>query len=159
MLKRGQVTIFIILGIIIIAAIVFGISMRKQIAAAVSGTETSDALSFTEQSQMVKEHVEDCLKESLKVSVDSPFFTDRYLPLEQYKSELASLVKENTDNCINFNEFPVLEISKGNKFDVEIVLNEKMTQITAIAYLDIAMTKGEDKMRFSEFSASLSTVI
>ena len=89
MFKRGQITIFIILGIVILIAVVFGIMMRKEIVKAVSSSEEKNAISFSEQSQQVKAHVEDCLEEALKYTRKLPKFTNSYLPAEQYNSELA----------------------------------------------------------------------
>lgn len=155
MLKRGQVTIFIILGIIIIVAIVFGISMRKQIAAAVTGTETSEALSFTEQTQEVKKHVEDCLKESFIEAKDS--MPPLNIAPEENNAALETATKERTIPCLNFRQFGGLDIIENKEeMVVEISRNSKLTAITATAQFELLITQGESNQRFNNFEISLS---
>lgn len=158
MSKRGQVTIFIILGIIIIVAIVFGISMRKQITKAVTGEETSEALSFTEQSQMVKEHVEDCLKEALVDAKDS--MPPVNIAPEEYNDGLTRATKERAVACLNFRQFGGLEIAEQSKdMAVEITRNSKLTAITATAQFELVITQGENTQRYKTFEVSLDNTV
>lgn len=155
MQKRGQVTIFVILGIIIIVAIVFGITMKKQIAQTLRGSETAETLSFTEQAQEVKKYVEDCLKESL---IDAK---DAMLPLnmdpEDYNNQLQRGVKERTIACLNFRQFADVEITDNkDEMTVEISRNSKRTVITAIAKFDVLIKQGENAQRYSTFEVSLT---
>ncbi|MDI6737671.1 MAG: hypothetical protein QME12_04090 [Nanoarchaeota archaeon] len=159
MQKRGQVTIFIILGIIIIVAIVFGISMRKQIAKAVAGTETLEALSFTEQSQMVKEHVEDCLKEALVDAVfnsnvgASPGITS----FEDYYAQVAILVEDHAERCINLNQFRPLIIRRVNEMVVAVYGDIKIppTKIAAEAKFKVHIEEGANTASFDTFTVTL----
>lgn len=159
MLKRGQVTIFIILGIVVVVAVVFGIALRKDIAKAVKGTETKETMSFQEQAGEVKKHVEDCLEKALLDARNQQPALRQYMLPEQYNEELAAAIKQRFEACLGFRQFEGLEITEGDIIGVETSTNNARTERSAVAHLDVTIKKGSDSASFSEFEASVSNVI
>ena len=155
MFKRGQITIFIILGIVILIAVVFGIMMRKEIVKAVSSSEEKNAISFSEQSQQVKEHVVDCLEESFKKAKDS--MPPANIAPEEYNDALVRATKERMLTCLNFRQFSGFEITEKSKdMAIEIIRNTKLTSTKVISQFELLITQGESNQRFKDFEVSLS---
>jgi hypothetical protein len=159
MFKRGQITIFIILGIVILIAVVFGVVMRKEIVKAVSSSEDKQAISFSEQSAEVKKHVVGCLEESLRDAV----FNSRIGSMpsiasnEDYYAQIAMLVKDKTDACINnFEQFNGLTITRGEISGLKVYGNSVVpypTKIQADLKMNVNIAKGEESAAYSEFSS------
>ncbi|MFH1065404.1 MAG: hypothetical protein V1734_02770 [Nanoarchaeota archaeon] len=155
MFKRGQITLFIILGIVIITVVVFGIMMRKEIVKAVSSSEEKNAISFSEQSAEVKKHVEDCLGDSFKKAKDS--MPPANIPPEEYNDALIRATKERMLTCLNFRQFGGVEITEKSKdMAVEIIRTTKLTSTTVIVQFELLIKQGESNQRFKEFEVSLS---
>lgn len=158
MFKRGQITIFIILGIVIIIAVVFGVVMRKEIVKAVSSSEEKEAISFSEQSAEVQKHVEGCLEQSLNDAVfnsrvgSMPSITSN----EDYYAQIAILVKDKINLCINFEQFSGLLITQGEVTDLKVYGNSASpypTKIQADLKMNVNIVKGEESGAYSEFSS------
>lgn len=158
MFKRGQITIFIILGIVILMAVIFGVVMRKEIVKAVSSSEDKQAISFTEQSAEVEKHVVGCLEESLRDAV----FNSRIGSMpsiasnEDYYAQIAMLVKDKTDACIDFEQFSGLSITRGDITDLKVYGNSVVpypTKIQADLKMNINIVNGEESAAYSEFSS------
>ncbi|MBU2637480.1 MAG: hypothetical protein KJ955_00750 [Nanoarchaeota archaeon] len=149
--KRGQVTIFIILGIVIVIAVVFGIALRKDIAKGVSSLESRLTSSFQDEVDAVQLHVDDCLEKALKDAIyNSPIGRARDLTEERYEQQLAAFVKGKANECINFTQFEGLTIARSAPLEVEV--DYRITFATADASMRISITKGEDSASLSEFS-------
>ncbi|MFA5887186.1 MAG: hypothetical protein WC852_00555 [Candidatus Nanoarchaeia archaeon] len=159
MFKRGQITIFIILGIVIIIAVIFGVVMRKEIVKAVSSSEDKEAISFSEQSAEVKKHVEGCLEQSLNDAVfnsnigSSPSITS----FDDYYAQIAILVKDKAEECINFNQFKPLIITRDQEMALTVYgdTNVPPTKIVAEAKFKVDISKEPDQSSYSEFIVTL----
>jgi|GEM_PF-2738428 len=159
MLKRGQVTIFIILGIVIVIAVVFGIALRKDIAKVVKGTESREEMSFQEQANEVKKHVDDCLEDALKDAVfnsnvgSSPSITS----FDDYYAQIAILVEDKVEKCINLNQFRPLIIRREPEMEVIVYGDAKVppTKIAAEAKFKVNIERDTDTASFESFTATL----
>jgi len=68
MLKRGQTTLFVIVGIVIIVALVIGIVMRSQLSDILQGVELAQSEAAKSKSLEIEDYAEGCLE---KVSIES----------------------------------------------------------------------------------------
>ncbi|HII16120.1 MAG TPA: hypothetical protein HA362_07475 [Nanoarchaeota archaeon] len=158
MQKRGQVTIFVILGIILVAAIIVGIVLRKDIVSAVSRSETTTAASFQEQAEEVKAHVEECLTDALKEAVfHSIIGSSTSLTQEMYYEQVSLFIKDQLNACIDFTLFPNLYITRGGQTEVRVYGDSKEppTKIQADLKMRVDITRGEDHASFDELTGTI----
>lgn len=156
--KRGQVTIFIILGIIVVVAVVFAIALRKDISNIVKGTETTETMSFQDQANAVKAHVDDCLEKSLKEAVfNSRIGSAPSITKEDYYAQIALLAADKANACIDFSQFRELTVTSDETMSVSVFGDDRNppTKMQADARFTVAITKGADHASFDEFSASI----
>lgn len=64
MLKKGQVTLFILLGIVIVAAIGLGIYFRNQIFLSRGIIAQEESVAVSQEAQQVKDFVKECMQEA-----------------------------------------------------------------------------------------------
>lgn len=153
MQKRGQVTVFVIIGIVVIAIIAMGIFLRKDIASMVAGRESAESTTFQQQAEEVRQHVKDCLKEAL-IGAKEAMPSANIAP-EDYNAQLAVAVADRAEQCLNFRQFEGLEITSERDMAVEIVRNVKLTTVGATVRFKVDIQKGEQSQSYSEFGVSL----
>ena len=62
MLKKGQITIFVVLGLALFAIVLFGFYFREQILQAVSRAELAQEADITEEEKAIKAFAESCME-------------------------------------------------------------------------------------------------
>ncbi len=69
MRKRGQVTIFVIVGVVLVVVIAGGFMLRKEISDAVKGKGIIEDISLSQEMRGLKDDVQYCLEDALKESL------------------------------------------------------------------------------------------
>ena len=132
--KRGQSTIFIIVGIVVFLIVILGIVFRGEIASTVG---LSERISYPSEIQEVVDHIQDCVDSSAEEAVVNSGFRGGYYDLpqvsfydndlivpyfyyngynylpsnEEYANELEEYVEFLVMSCIYLDSFSGLEIS------------------------------------------------
>jgi len=157
MYKRGQVTIFIILGIIIIAAIMVGLILSKSFQKSAAEAQFDESASFSEQVNYVEKHVQDCIEDKLTEAI--PYFADKNIETEEkYKESVAHFVNDRLNSCLNLNQFEGLDITQDKERGVIVNLDAKKTLLSATIKFKVKISKEDSKETLSEFYAEKSLI-
>ncbi|MBU2589152.1 MAG: hypothetical protein KKA65_02995 [Nanoarchaeota archaeon] len=155
--KRGQVTIFIILGIIIIVAVIVGLILSKTFQKSAAEAQFDASASFSEQVNYVQKHIEDCIEEKLTETI--PYFANKNIETEEeYKEAVAYFVNDRLNSCLDLNQFTGLDISKDEEREVTIVLDNKRTLLSATVEFNVKITKEDNSETLSKFYAEKSLI-
>ena len=152
--KRGQVTAFVILGIVIIIVIVLGVAFRKTLFQSAAEAEMQEASSFTEEVDKVQVHIENCVEKSLREAIGY-FATSEVESWEDYEQDVADYVANGVQECLEFSRFYGLKITRDGKINTEAFMDGGRTLITAIAEFDVDIERGVNKETLSKFHAEV----
>ncbi len=158
--KKGQLTIFIIIGIILIASIALYFVFRGGIVQEYSIVDTGDVKSFVDD--CIEEVGSDVIKQVSEgggyyFSSDKSTYSglaiyysagESYVPTkEEIEDEISNFVKENLFFCTrNFVDFPELEISQED-IDVSVFFNEESVNFEVDYPLRINKGDSSDLLR------------
>ncbi|MDD4878703.1 MAG: hypothetical protein PHO02_06765 [Candidatus Nanoarchaeia archaeon] len=175
--KKGQVTIFIIVGIILVVAITMGIILRKDIAQKIQDVKISQSTALQQEVDLARPFVEDCLQSSaenavLKVvakggynaprnSVEYDYYTvpiyfnkgkETVPSMQNIASEIALAIKNEVPSCANFKAagMPVKAVKRP---EVSISVGKKI--ITVDMEWPLTVGNEQESATISEFSASI----
>ena len=161
--KRGQVTVFIILGIVIVASAIIYFSFRDSISQKVGGFSGADN---------VKKFVDECLLSvseevvyavgngggyvfgpefSLESGFNYQFLGDKtYFPsLEEIEEEISLYVTVDLISCLgSFERFSNLEIRYGRGEVSTDILNNS---VEINLYYPLSVSKGDEVVRYENF--------
>lgn len=155
MSKRGQVTIFVILGIVILFIVILGYSFRTSIFKTSSETAIKETASFADEVNGVRAQVEDCMESALSEAI--PWFGNTpFKSYDEYYTAVGSFVSDRMKACLNVAQFRGLSIDKQNDPVVTVFADNQKTMITAIAKFDLKITKAESEQTLSEFQAKIN---
>jgi hypothetical protein len=144
--KRGQLTIFIILGIVILVIIgVLFYVIYSPRALQTSPEEFSD----------VQKYVDACVESTLD---DAVRFCggDR---CKDYENNIADYITANLQLCTNFAvDFPTTEIIPKGTISATVTLNADKTLINAVVLYPITVKKGGQTKILERFYAEISFV-
>lgn len=138
MLKRGQITLFVVLGVVIISALALGFYFRQQIASKEVKEEAVELTGLPPDLETLREEVEDCAKqvsdEALylvgqqggyfvlpKDSVQAGYYSVAFgvnngqktlASDDTLKDEIASYVMANLPECVDYSAYENLEITE-----------------------------------------------
>ncbi len=130
--KKGQVTIFIIIGILIVAGVVLFFTLRED-------TIESNTEQVPSEAQSIQTYIQNCLEESVEESIfyiserggyfeipsnlesdvfEAPYYIKKgkvtMITKPEMESELSKAIKDNLNKCIaGFYEFEEYEIREG----------------------------------------------
>ncbi len=150
--KRGQVTIFVALGVILAVALILAIAFRGDIAKIVTEGAAESKTGFSAQVEDVRSHITDCLETSL---ADSTFILANQ-EVEDYDKELANEVEIYLGQCLDLKSFNEVTVRKLTEPKVTIRRDQADTLITATLNLEISIEKGENSEQLTEFIAEES---
>lgn len=177
-LKKGQITIFLIIGVIILISVGLIIYMKDKITTDI----TKDELEFSTAAQPVAPYVEQCIRKSLQEAVivigeqggyyelpelstteaykNAPYYrygNDTYLP-SGIEEGIKLFVEDNIRFCTKgFTELPGLTVLYDAP-QAEIILGENMVTATVDYPLRIEEATGEIT-KISRFQSSTPTKI
>lgn len=179
-MKRGQITTFAIIGIVIVAAVILVMYMRGQF---FFGPVTPENLGTKLDS--IEEHIENCIEETspeyieriamqgghlstpegtFRMRDDIPISylcynipdqktcSNRLLLLTDMEEELASAIDTSLNSCINLNQFGRgFELTSGRR-ETSVSIGEQNVNVQV--RLPIAVTKGDVKLNEEMFSVT-----
>ncbi len=146
MQKRGQLTIFIIIGIVIL--LVLGIiffMMYKPKPPQVVPEQFSD----------VQKYVDGCVEQTLR---DGITFLGRG-PNPDYNNNLADYIKQYLVYCPNFTaDFPDLEVRQKDIVSVAVSMNDDKSLVSAVVVYPVVVTKSGYTKTLERFYAEYPLV-
>ncbi len=155
--KRGQVTVFIILGIFLLAAVIVGLVISNAFTKGAAEEQFDESASFSKQVDFVQEHVDECVEEKLTEAI--PYFANKNIEsVEEYKDAVSTFVKQRMDSCLRFEQFEGLEIDAEDEKSVKIAMDEKKTLLSALVKFDLTINKEDSSETLSEFYAEKSLI-
>ncbi len=134
MVKKGQVTIFIIFSVILIASLSLIFFMKDD------GTEQHDDELDTDDVKRVRDFVEGCISEELENGMNDIYYKNI--------DELEAFLDYNVEECIDdFSSFGDLEVIAGDLvFDVELINEDQQLNINLDYPLEIVSTDKNNKI-------------
>ena len=185
MQKRGQVTIFIILGIVVLFLILLITVFKDTLLETKFGTQTDDDLIST-QVESIRDHVENCIEEQAGFVIEKlgdqggdlePGFSkywqgdevsylcyvDNYTAcynrqpflIGSMEDEITNYVQEHLRDCVDFSPW----ISRGYEVqDGDYVIETKIgdDNIIVIANYPIIITRGDSVLEENRFSKNFN---
>ena len=146
--KRGQVTIFVVLGIVILfTLVVFSYLIF-------GGRERMGGL-FSSDFDEVKTHIENCVYQVLEDGI--VYCGDGHCGScssadscsEEYKSNLEDYILSNLPSCFNFPMFERVEVDAYSIDDVIVSVEDE--KIKADVVFPVTMKKGNNEKKFTDF--------
>lgn len=147
--KRGQVTVFIGLGVVLAVALIFAIAFRGEISKIVTESESEQQTNFASQVEEVQKHVEGCLSNALSESI--VLLASK--KLEDYDKSLGEETKLKFSMCLNLGSFDEIAIKQLEDPELEVQRNSDNTVITATLTMPLNIEKDGDEQQLTEFVA------
>jgi hypothetical protein len=173
--SKGQITIFIIIAILVVAVIVLFFIFRDKLTVKGNSSEVIVSPIYTKALYCLDSTTQEGIKYIAlqggynKIPVENSliYFADevpdyyisgkKSMPsMERVERELGNYIQENLDSCINLSNFEEqgFYITKGN-LTVSTVVSENKISINAIYPLSIK--KGEETSVLREFDTSINS--
>lgn len=148
--KKSQVTIFLIIGVVMIIVVVTLVLVRNFSVKKTLERETIDAKEIVFGVQPIKNFVEECLFIVSRNSLDTD---ENYV-----KEQLESFVQDNIDDCLDFSVFERqgLTVSKKEVI-VEASINEDDISFKMIYPIIINNPISKEKTEIKDFFAMHKT--
>jgi len=166
-MKKGQATIFIIIGIVLVLIIALAFVFREGITEQLQTLGLIKEQQLSEEAQEVYDHVEDCLEtigEEAIILIGEQggtiepsgynkvrywyYNSNRILETKEIEQELSNYINSNLETCTTFEDYNV----DVGEFEIETeILNEK-TIITANWDLEVYNEEGKEKISQIEHS-------
>ncbi|MFH1455791.1 MAG: hypothetical protein ABIF40_02470 [archaeon] len=152
--KRGQATIFIILGIVLILLVILFFVFRSGLVSDIVETEIISGLGFSAQVEEVNAHVESCLKLTLRDAVTN---LGSY-HVASYESLVSEYIRDNIFDCINLDSFEDLDITTGTLSSVTTIMSNDETLISSTMDYKLTISKNDNTQSLTEFYAQIELV-
>lgn len=174
-MKKGQVTLFVILGIVLIAIIAAAFYLSQEFTKAKSLKEISETAQLSESELKAKHNVEACLEDLLgngvltvfshggtledveKVKADgieAPVYASELPSIDSINEQIGHYIDSNMELCLRKNS--ELQISKLGKTEVETI-NGK---VSALSSMSVSLPEGSILTDFeAEIDADLEKVL
>jgi len=159
--KRGQITLFVIIGILLIAIIGFGLYLSREFAKAKSVRELAETVELSETELEAKHIMEACMYDLLsngilevfaaggtledvkRVSLNAPVY-DKELPkLNSILDNIASYIDDNMETCIDKNSRG-LSVRRPGKTEVDFKNGNARAQSNVQISLENSVLKDFD---------------
>lgn len=153
-MKRGQVTVFVILGIIVIIAVILGFVLRQSFTESAAEAETKEIISFSDEVRDVRKHVEDCIGQALEdswVLCNKPTIANE----REFTDCAEYIVEDRTGACLDFSQFKMVKVIKEEDIRAYVNLDSKRTLLSATMESKIKIEKDENSETLSEFTSEL----
>lgn len=186
MQKRGQITVFLVVGIVVLllAALLFFVISKSQISMLEVEEEETKAFNWVKPALQL--YIEDCIKETADPSVyllavqggiiypdeDSKILLTDYgivnyawingmngLSKQKMQKDLAEYLVENIDLCLDFETFEkqgLQIVPDYDKMKAEFAIQEKMISITFNFPLKVSLPTG-DEINLEAYSVQMNS--
>ena len=149
--KRGQVTIFIILGIIVIISIIVVLVLRNSEVK----TSVSSKLPETQTFSSTVDDIERMITKCLSQTIEDGVFLLTNIERERYEPLMESYIRNHIFSCIDFSPYTAVEIDAGTRLEsLDVTLANDRTFISADMTYPITITKGISKTKLNDFTAT-----
>jgi len=167
-MKRGQTTIFIIMGVILIAVIIIFLVLRQDV------TDEVEIEPVPEDIQPIYDHVEKCIREVGENAIFLISFTggyyenpikeengvsiyfekgENYMPsLEHLEREISLYMDKNLNRCLKFSEFSEFDIQEE---EVETKTKVESDEVFFDVNFLLSISKGERTYELEDFESSV----
>lgn len=152
MLKRGQITIFIILGIVLIAIIGAVLFLKTDLAKTTIKKAVSLTESFTSKTNEVQGIAEDCLKSKLTEAV--VLYGNK--KVEDYEKAISDQIESSLPTCLDFSSVESVDVSREGEIDVVTELSDDKSSLSATATVNIEVNKDTDHQTIEDVYAEYS---
>ncbi len=141
-MKKSQVTIFVILGLLILVTLIIFFNKKPEM-------EEDDALISFDQ---VKKNFEEYINQCVEIATDNSI--NRY-GLEYIDEQVEYYIEKHIFECMDdFNEFKKMGYTiVSSSPNIELLIDEKNVETTL--NVNITFSKGNKKAEFSKFRAKL----
>jgi len=147
MKKRAQVTVFIILGIVIVVILALFISLQRGLLKGRGEVEIEKKLTFADKVEQVKVDITSCIEQQTKTAINK---------FGLYANSINQYVQFNLASCINFANFPDLDITT-NSLITETTISE--FGVNVLVYYPTTIKKGGDIANLEEFPYTFDLLI
>ena len=180
--KRGQITIFVIAGIVIVAAILLLIFLRGQLFVTVTPENLPDQL-FP-----IRDHVQDCIKDiapdyieriglqggylstppgSYRLFNDTtisylcfnqagkPTCTNRLLTIDSMEEQLSNAIEEALPECLEVDVSGGVELQLPDNYKVQTDIQASKVVVTLDYPITLISNRDGDELTEKEFSATV----
>ncbi|RKX59267.1 MAG: hypothetical protein DRP29_04955 [Thermodesulfobacteriota bacterium] len=143
--KRGQVTVYIILGIIIVTAVITLVVVLSD------RSETQETSTFQNRVESLKDHMNRCLESS----AESAVYELANEKIANYENELEKRIRKKVEACSNLDTYEGLTVEQEGIRSVNVKISEEKTKVFVEMVLPLKI-KGEDKeSKLSRFSTEV----
>ncbi len=149
--KRGQVTAFVAIGIIIVVVIALLFLLRGQIMRTAGAKEKITAVSFLDEVEEVRTHIDTCLETSFKESV--AYHADR--AVEDYEREVADDTLDRFKECMFLDQFRSVDVVAEGSPEIEVEFQQDSKVMYATLYYELKVIRGDQEELLEEFSTSI----
>lgn len=150
-MKRGQVTIYIIIGIVIVSVIFLSIFLYSKFSETATDIVEEQTLTFKQQVAQVEEKVQRCLEESSEKAVLD--LTDK--TVIDYEQQLADEIKIRVEQCSNFETYAGLSINPGQITQLDATLSNDKGAVTVEMTRPMKIISGEQEAKLNDFSVEV----
>jgi hypothetical protein len=151
MQKRGQITIFIILGIVIIVSIILvsvfkGGEVKRAVQKQIGAT-----VGFNNEIKEVSKIVQACLEQSVKNSFNSLVLKN----VDNYDEVFSEMIKAQLPSCIDFSGLN-FEVATGKLRSIKVNYNKGSSKIAVKLDYDLIIKKGGASKKVSTFYTEIT---
>jgi hypothetical protein len=144
--KRGQLTIFIIIGIVIL--IILGVVFFVVYSPGSVRTPPDD---FSDVQNYVDACVESSLKDAVRIC-GGDLCSD-------YNNNVSDYIKSNLPLCVDFaNDFPSIEVTPRGSVSATVSVSPDRSLVSAVVYYPVTVVKGDMTKVLDRFYAELDLV-
>lgn len=149
MQKRGQVTVFVALGVVLVLVLAIAIAFRGDIARIVTQSGAEKQAGFSSQVDSVQKHIEGCLSNALSESI----LALANEKLDNYDERLADEIILRVGLCLHLESFTDMTVRKLEEPKVEVQRNPDDMVITATMTMPVNIEAEGGKEQLQEFVA------
>ncbi len=153
MQKRGQITIFVIVGIFIMVVLILVAVLKGGTIKSAVEKELTGASTFTAKVEEVKGIVQACLDKSLS----DGFKEFAVGPVSDYKLQMSNYVRFELPKCVNFSGLDINVVTSEVE-DVKISYGAGNTKIMAQAYYGVTVMDDDNVENLKEFYSEISII-
>ncbi|RME54234.1 hypothetical protein D6777_04465 [Candidatus Woesearchaeota archaeon] len=146
MQKKGQITIFVILGIIIVVSIVIVAVLKGGEVKRVVKEKVGMTVEFSNEADEVKAIVQKCIEQSAKQSFNALLLKN----VNNYKEIMEEIIKANLPSCVDFTNL-TFDVTTGKLRSVKVDYKEGLSKIIVDVNYDVVIKKEGMTNKISSF--------
>lgn len=150
-MKRGQVTAFVAIGIVIIAVIVLLFFLRGYVMEATGLKEKIGTSSFVDDVEDVSDHIESCFEDSFKEAV--AYQADK--KITNYEKEVADYTLNRLKQCVILEQFKTVDVIPNEEPEVIVEVQEESKIVSGTLYYNLIIKKDDKQENLDEFYTSV----